>query len=474
MSLGLKLQKRRPFLPHQVPAFDYAKDLDRILLFMEMRLGKSMVAIRWALARGYRSILIVAPRSTLSSWQEELEMEGQHSFIIRGPNRVATSKFVLALGNNGSMQGMPVFGLVNPESIIPRRTRGEFSAEVMGRNVIVRSPILEMSWDCVIVDESARIRNPQAMITKVLTRRCQAKGRAVLCGLPNPEGPIDFFCQFQFVYGHFMHKDNYWAWKNRYYRVDPINPYVFNPAYGTMKEVKEFVHDRAFVLSRFEAKVGSRKFYEKRTVDLNGAQKKLIEQAKEDYECGDRTTEHIIVVLTWLARIAGGFHPITFDCINKAKPNELLALLKGELSDQSTIVFFRFNAEMFFVQKLLEKKGISCRMIYGNTSDEDRTQFRQDFQAGKFQTLLCQVKCGKVGLDLSKSSTTIYYSNTFSNDDRAQSEDRLIHPQKKSSVLLIDLVSEDSTDEDVVSALRHKRRMSVMMLIKCWEERWGI
>ncbi len=469
MSLGLS-PTLRPFLPQQVPAFDYTQGKDRILLYMEMRLGKSLVTVRWCLERGYRSILIIAPRSTLSSWQEELILEQQHSFIIRGKNRNAMAEFCCALGN-GTRFKHPVFGLVNPESVIPRRVDGEFVNTV---NEIVRSPIVELPWDCVIVDESARIRNPQAMITKVLTRRCEAKGRAVLCGLPNPEGPIDFFCQFQFIYGHFMHQDNYYAWKNRYYRVDPINPYEFNPAYGTIKEVKEFVHSKAFMQTRHEAKVGSRKFFEKRTVELNAAQKKLITTAKVDYECSDRTTKYIIVVLTWLARIAGGFHPITHKCVSKRKPNELMALLKGELQDQSVIVFFRFNAELFFIQNMLDKAGIDCRIVIGDVDHDTRKRDRLDFQAGKFPVLLSQLKCGKVGLDLSRSSTTIYYSNTFSNDDRAQSEDRMIHPKKKSSVLLIDLVTEDSIDEDVVSSLRNKRRMSLLMLIKFWEERWGI
>ena len=456
----------RPFLPHQELAFRYAETRDRIALYMEMRLGKSLVAIRWSLARGYLANLIVAPRATLTSWKEELEMEGQHALIIQGANRAVVAKLLCHLAKKDQT---PIWVLVNPESVIPRQKHGKRPA--------IKSPIVSLPWDCVIVDESARIRNPRAMITKVMARCTEAPGRAVLCGLPNPEGPIDFFSQFQFLDGNFMMVDNFYKWKDRYYKQDPINPWQFNPKYGTLDAVKEWVHDRAFVLTRKEAKVGSRKVFEKRTVPLNAAQKKLIKLAKEEYETGTLTTAHILVVLTWLARIAGGFHPETLACVNPAKGRELLSLLTGELKGEQTLVWFRFNAELFAISKLLEKAGIPHYCVTGDTPKPDREAYRHDFQKGKIDVMLIQVKCGKVGLDLSASSTSIYYSNTFSNDDRAQSEDRLIHPKQKwkeDTCLLLDLVSEGSIDEDVVEALRAKRQLSNLILIKLWEKRWGL
>ena len=457
----------RPFLDHQGDAFRYAETKDRVYFFMEMRLGKTLVAIRWAIARGFRSILVIAPRGALYSWKEELALENEHGFLLRAgtaESRYTMAKFVCGIGKRRRS-----WALINPESVIPRRAKDDDR-----RYIPVQSPIVELPWDCVIVDESARIRNPKAMITKVVTRRTKARGRAVLCGLPNPEGLEDFFCQFLFVDGHFMHNRDYWNWKQRYFVQDPVDPFRHNPRYGTIKAVKEWVHDRAFVLTRKDAKIGSRKIYEKRTIELNAAQKKLTKQAKTEYECGDMSTEHIIVVLTWLARIAGGFHPDTHECINPAKAKELLSLIKGELKNEPLLVWFRFNAELFYVSKMLAKAKLDHSWIVGDVPDEDRVEARRDFQDGRFNILLMQVKCGKVGLDFSRSSTMIYYSNTFSNDDRSQSEDRFIHPQKTDPCLLLDLVTEGSVDEDVVKALRAKRQLSMLMLMKLWRERWKI
>jgi hypothetical protein len=71
-----------------------------------------------------------------------------------------------------------------------------------------------------------------------------------------------------------------------------------------------------------------------------------------------------------------------------------------------------------------------------------------------------QLKCGKYGLNLSVSSTAIYFGNGFSFEDRAQSVERIAHPSKTDALLTIDLVARDTIDEDILNALRDKRAKS--------------
>jgi hypothetical protein len=64
--------------------------------------------------------------------------------------------------------------------------------------------------------------------------------------------------------------------------------------------------------------------------------------------------------------------------------------------------------------------------------------------------------CGRYGLDMSKSSTNIYYSNSCSLENRAQSEDRILHPQKSEPLLTIDLAAKGTVDEKIVYLLQRK------------------
>ena len=95
-------------------------------------------------------------------------------------------------------------------------------------------------------------------------------------------------------------------------------------------------------------------------------------------------------------------------------------------------------------------------MHLGKRPPEERNLWCQKFSKGEFRVLLVQLKCGKFGLDLSAASTAIYYSNGFSHEDRAQSEDRIEHPRKKEPLLFVDLLTKDSSDAKVLRMLKQK------------------
>lgn len=65
----------KTFMPHQKKAYDWALPLARAAFFMEMRLGKSLPALRWAKTKSQDN-LILAPKAALPGWKEELLDEG--------------------------------------------------------------------------------------------------------------------------------------------------------------------------------------------------------------------------------------------------------------------------------------------------------------------------------------------------------------------------------------------------------------
>jgi SWI/SNF-related matrix-associated actin-dependent regulator 1 of chromatin subfamily A len=138
------------------------------------------------------------------------------------------------------------------------------------------------------------------------------------------------------------------------------------------------------------------------------------------------------------------------------KAKELLSILQDELPDDSVVVWFKYNAEMRGVASLLKQKGIVCESIAGDTPEQERWNSIKRFNQKEFKILLCQAKVGLYGLNLSVASTAIYYSNHWSLETRVQSEDRIEHMSKKEPLLIIDLVTEKSIDEDVIKALKSK------------------
>lgn len=316
----------------------------------------------------------------------------------------------------------------------------------------------------ILVHNSTKIRTPRAQITKLLTK-CTAhiRRRAILTGLPNPESPLDYFTQFQFLHGDFLGSTNYYQFRHRHYQQVT---YDWVPRRGAIGRIKGEVHLLAFVLTRAEVGLGNHKDRQVRVVPCAPVVARLQRQVLQDFACGDLETKWSPVQQTWLAKLAGGYSPDN-ELVSDLKLRELEDLVTGELRGESLVVWFRFNHELHeAARRLAQHEPVA--VIYGDTPKPERSTIQERFLAGKVRILCAQVKCGQYGMNLSRASTAIYYSNAWDYEVRAQSEDRIEHMDKHEPLLLIDLVTKGSTDEGVLAALGHKaisaRTFSMRML----------
>ena len=115
----------------------------------------------------------------------------------------------------------------------------------------------------------------------------------------------------------------------------------------------------------------------------------------------------------------------------------------------------------------LKRAGFQADYLTGEVSSNKRKDIVYNFRKGFQQKILCvQGKCASYGLDLSVASTSIYYSNWYDGELRAQSEDRIIHPSKNEPVLFLDLITKNSIDEHVIRLLLKKKLNSKLFLEK--------
>jgi SNF2 family DNA or RNA helicase len=433
---------------YQRKAARYARTRARIALFMEMRLGKSIVAIRWAQRRRrHRRVLLVAPLTTLLgqlNWEGELRREGIPVTLL---SNVKKDRRLDLLRPSRLTAGR----------LVRRWARGWFAVNYEALRT--QPELLAAPWDTIILDESTRIRTPQAQITKTLIRNTDhIDNRAILTGLPNPENPMDYFCQFQFLNGQFLGFNNFWIFRDKLF-YQGFTDWDWQPKSGTRQRIKDYVHQHAFVMTRKQAKVGSAKVRLQRSVEMNTAQQRLIREIRRDFAVDGTETKWTTVLETWMQRIAGGFHPQTLECISDRKIRLAEELVMEEFRHEPVIIWFRFNEEIRYLQQWLRTRHRQFKVehVHGKVKKEDRPKIQERFHNGETNLLLMQVKLGRYGWNLSRSSTSIYYSNTYEFEDRSQSEDRIIHLTKTDPCLYLDLVTIGTPDEDVVEALSRKR-----------------
>jgi len=398
-----------------------------------MRLGKTPVAIRWARKKGLRKVLVVAPLSVLPGmqWEDEIKQECGRSAHI-WPNERKQDWLDAAESRDGW------YG-INYEAV---RSRPE---------------ILDLKWDGIILDESTRIRNPKAQITKILLNNTEhIRHRAILSGLPNPESPLDLFCQLKFLHGSFLGYENFWAFRQA--KFNEI-AYQWYPRKGVINQIKVAVHKLCFVRSQRQVGMGNEKVFDRRYVYLTPAQRRLQDEIRKNFTAGTLSTKWAPVQQTWLARLAGGFTP-EGEVMAERKLTLLKQILTEEKPKEQVVVWFRFTAEIRAAYDLLKKAGVRCKVIRGKTDKRKRPIIQRKFHAGIYRVLLIQVQVGQHGLNLSCANTAIYYSNAWDHEIRSQSQQRIEHMMKKVPLQYIDLVTRDSVDEPVLDALQEKKRES--------------
>jgi len=439
-------RKERSLFPHQERALEYCRSTKHPALFMEMRLGKTKVMIEW-LRRATGKILVVAPLSVVRSWDEELQMEGESRPVLL----LGASGEKLASFSAGLEAGAKWF-LVNFEGI----TR-------------CQQLVSNYRWDAIIVDESTRLKNPKAQVTKTLIQyRANADRRAILSGNPAPEGPLDYCEQFRFLHGSFLGIDSYWKFRNvAFFPVGRGFEWLIKKPFK--EKIKYFIQKFTFTCKRADVGLANQKFYEKRMVQMEPEQKKLMKKLESDFVLElpsgeEKQTIWVPVKLAWMARLAGGY--VDGKKWFEGKFEELRSLLLGELKEEQVVVWFRFNSEIHHALKSYGSLGKDFAFIDGTVAEDDRAVVRKNFMEKRIRVLFLQSKVGMFGLDLSCASTAIYFSNNYSSEIRTQSEDRIEHPLKKEPLLIIDLVTEGSLDEDAVKALRRKKKESDSYLIR--------
>lgn len=443
---------RRPFLKHQAIAWKLAKKKGKLPLFMEMRLGKTLIAIRWIKTRSScNKILVACPLSVVDSWLRELALEGEEAFPVIGTAN-QKSKVI----NEGLNHDKRQWFITNYETLAER---GHKTKE--NKPKAVPSIIAQLPWDAVIADESTKIRKPTAQITKVFIRAFKdVPYKAVLSGLPDPEGQDDYVTQLIFLYGEFMGCHDYYSWREKYMVELPFGGYTIRMGAG--KKIIEAVKKCAIRMTRQAVGIGSEKVRAVRTVSLQPAIMKVINELRASCEIGPRMTKTTLENLLIEQQITGGFFE---GYTHTAKLAELRELLEGELRGQPFLVWCKHTAEVEGVADYLTRMRLKVRVksVHGSLksspkANKQEVRARIDaFMDGKLDGLVLQPKSVQMGIDMSRADVSIYYSRWPDYEVNAQSGDRVIHPQKKAPVLELDIVAKNTMDELLPELLNDKR-----------------
>lgn len=393
-------------LPYQIPMRNYLNNNRSAALFAEMRLGKTVCTIE-AFKNHHGKKLVVCPKSVIPSWLEKIPQDGSWT-------------------------------VTNYEAL----------------KKVTQLP------DIIVVDESVRMKNPKAQITKLLLSTFRyTRHKVILSGNPAPNTPLEYFTQMQFLYDKWMGCGNYWQFRNRYFTTDYMG-FQWYPKPNSKILIRQALRKDAYQVTRNQVGMRSDKIYEKRIIEMPPKLQKMYKKMEEEFaltlpDGQELETDHVLAQLVYLQQLANGF--ISKQDISDFKVQELVELLRGELRNEPVVIWTNYRWEQEMLASALE--DFIPKIINGDTSIGLRELYQNRFQQEETGILIISESCGKYGLDLSRASTCIYFSNSYSLDDRVQSEERIFNITKKSGPLLyIDLITKNSIQEDILKVLRRKTK----------------
>jgi SNF2 family DNA or RNA helicase len=356
-------------------------------------------------------------------------------------------------------------------------------------------------------------RGKQILSTKPLT-----VARAILTGTPVTNGPMDVYCPMEFLRPGFWGR-NYYAFKKyfamhtRMYISDStgasrqidvlLNEERWNDikgmtsygdalaAYGVSADTFVTVHAQSSYQGPYKHADELKKQLEEvasfrnlkdcvdmpcqtyvtRELVMDGKIREVYDEMAEmmiaEYGGDVTSAKNKMGALIRLQQISSGFivRDFTEDelddpparCVTWiSDTNDKLEAIMMDIegSGKPVIVVTHFTAEAVRLYALLKDRYKTCLMTGWN-----KVGTIEDYQAGKYELMIANVRVIGRGFNLQNGSVMLFYSNTFSLEDRLQVEGRIWRIGQQSPCMYIDYVYADTVDTKIVSALQQKRSL---------------
>ena len=426
---------------HQKTALSLASLFDSYALFLEMGLGKSLVAIK--LIELHKPAIVVAPLSTLESvWVNEIKKWSNLTCVNLWQNLDALEK------------DYDVF-LINFEHF----------KKIKDVNKI----------KTIVIDESAKMKNFKSGITKhILSFKDKVEHKYILSGKPAPNDLMEYFAQAAFVNNELL-GDNFYRFRGKYFYSSGYGGYLYMPYSGAKEEIMKQLSKQAYFIKKEEAVDLPERIFETRLVEMDKVQRQKYDEMMKlnimEYK------NHVVLGANELAKIAklreisSGFvigeSGLTVE-ISKSKIEELLNVISEIDDDRQVIIWCNFHWE---INRIAQELSPNATTLYGEMNQKEKNQAIKEFQDGKYRFIISHPLSGGMGLTFTNCSYIIWFSLSYSVEQYDQANDRVHRVGQLNKCTYIHLLAKDSIDGVIYKVLKKKQRFSEACL-KMLKEGW--
>ncbi len=441
--------KRTDLHEYQNYCVEFVKTHPEAMLILEMGLGKSAVSLTAILDLMFDSfevgkVLVIAPlRVAKTVWPEERET-WEHASFLRMSVMVGSAK-----QREAALHTPADVYVINRENV-------KWLTDHLEKRRI------PWPFDMVVVDELSSFKNHQSQRWKAL-RKVRPKIRRMvgLTGTPAGNGLMDLWAETYLIDGGERLGRFIGRYREAYFKAAGMNPYtgvVFNyvPLPGAEEAIYSRIADISVSMKALDYLDMPEQVMVNHYVDMDADERAAYDSMKTELlvQMGDDVIDaaNAAVLSGKLLQMANGavYNDRREMKVLHDRKLEMLGDLIEQANGQNVLIAYWYQHDRVRIREYLSSLGYDSRDL---KSDADIA----DWNAGKIQAALISPASAGHGLNIQRGGhILIWFSLVWSLEMYQQTNARLWRQGQKEVVTVHHILTRDTVDGDVLSALQRK------------------
>ena len=252
-----------------------------------------------------------------------------------------------------------------------------------------------------------------------------------------------------------------------------------NPEYSPHKNMDELwqrIGDTCLKVDRKTSTDLPPKVYKTYDITLTKEQMKLYLQLQNQYCTDNIVVDNGLKLYLRFQDVCNGYEPIdhgdTIDENGKVRHNielkpladnpklDMLEEVIDDIGDKQVVVWCSRTKLLYDAEAHMRELGYTTAIYDGKIDKKLREEGYQSFSEGKTQLIFVNQASGAYGLDgLKEADYAVYLCNSYSVEQRAQSENRIYRGEITRSKYIIDIICKGTCEDRVTEALKQGKEL---------------
>lgn len=342
--------------------------------------------------------------------------------------------------------------------------------------------MLLSEFDHLIIDEITAYKNPTSQRSKAAVGISpHFDWRFGLSGTPCPISVTELHTPMMILDGGSRLGRSWTKWRNSMQVPTQVGPQANHLRWDDRDDAHDVSmhllrdvtvrHDFEDVMQDVPENHVDMKYFE-----ISAKVRRLYDQLEREsimrLEKHDITSVHAAAVRTKLLQLCSGAVYASENEYEVVDPYRYQLITDLVLEREHSLTFFNWKHQRDLLQQYFTRAGITFATLDGDTPDRQTKQIVDDYQAGKYQTLLLHPRTGAHGLTLTRGTTTIVSSPIYEADILKQIKHR-VYRGGQTQVTNMLLVCARGTVEELVYQRLNDRSLRMSDFLQMIKENRG-